>query len=140
MRWGFTLWGQPPSWNDSYRIAKRERMLADGRQQEYRTLVKKDRVKKYQDDAIMVIKTTKPSRWKPEGMIRVIWTVYLARDVDCDNLQKAIHDAIEVATGINDRRFLPCFQWKYLGVQDREARVEIIIDDDLSPPSPATGT
>lgn len=138
MIWGFTLWGKPPSWNESYRIGERSRLNAEGREHSYRTLIKTDEVKRYQGDAIAVIRSAKPSRWKPAGLIRVSWTVYLTRDIDCDNLQKAVHDAIQEATGINDKRYLPCFRWKYLGVPARQVRVEIEIDDDPQPPSPGT--
>lgn len=140
MRWGFVLWGQPPSWNSTYRIASRERRGKDGRvrlgpdgkPETYRTLVKTEEVAKYQRDASIVVAAAKPSRWAPQGQVRIYWDLYLSRDIDCDNVMKAIHDVIAKVTRVDDARFLPCVRTKTTGVPVREARVEIVVEG-LSP-------
>jgi Holliday junction resolvase RusA-like endonuclease len=127
--WGFTLRGQPPSWNASYHITKAERTRNDGSRYEYSTLSKRQKIVDYQNDAVLVIRTAKPSRWAPEGQIRVKWRIFLSRNIDCDNVMKAIHDAIEKATGVNDSAFLPCVESKVWGIHPSEARIEITLEE-----------
>lgn len=128
MIWGFVLWGQPPTVNHLHEPAWRE----DSHGRRYRGLRKTDAARKYQDDAVLVIRAAKPSRWAPETQIRVLFSFYLARDADCDNTQKVINDALEQATGVNDKRFLPCVQLKEV-VPPKEARVEVFVEDPSSP-------
>lgn len=132
MSWSFVIPGQPPSWNKSYHIVTQYRRRRDGGNQGYSTLAKVQTVIDYQNRAIPLIRSARPSHWAPEGQIRVIWDIYLGHDVDCDNLMKCVHDAIETATNINDGRFLPCARSKTIGVSPREARIEITIVDEPS--------
>jgi Holliday junction resolvase RusA-like endonuclease len=129
VRWSFTLLGQPPSWNQSYHITKQQGYRKDGRPYEFSSLSKRQKVIDYQAGAVLVIRSAKPSRWAPTGDVRILWRIYLTRDIDCDNLMKAVHDAIERATDVNDRRFLPCVQSKVWGVHPTEARIEITVED-----------
>jgi len=128
MRWSFTLPGQPPSWNDTYHIVKRK-----GKRGEYMSLAKKQDVLDYQAKAVLVIRSAKPSGWAPLGQVRIGYRFLLASDIDCDNMMKAIHDAIQVATGVNDRRFLPCVESKVTGLTPREAQVEVSVEDHAWP-------
>ena len=128
MRWGFVIPGQPPSWNASYRIVRKFR----SGKVPYHTLAKTQKVIDYQAGAKLIIQSAKPSRWRPEGQVRIYYWLYLSRDMDCDNIMKAIHDVIEMATGIDDMRFLPCVMEKTV-VPKRDARVVIKVADPASP-------
>ncbi len=74
----------------------------------------------------MLVRAAKPSHWAPEGQIRVMYDLYLARNLDADNTLKALGDVIERATGINDERYLPCVRTKTSGLPLAKARVEIV--------------
>jgi len=126
MWWTFEIPGQPPSWNASYKIVRKYR---DGRVP-YHTLAKKDDVVAYQNAAKMIIGAARPSRWAPEGQVRVYYFLYLSRDIDCDNIMKAIHDSIQAATGVDDKRYLPCVVSKEI-VPKPMARVRVIVSEDL---------
>lgn len=124
--WSFTLPGQPPSWNNLYEIATKYRHNARlGVAVPYPTLVKTQRAADYQEAAILIIRTARPSRWAPTGDISIIWRIFLSRWIDCDNLQKVTHDAIATAIGIDDKWFIPCVQSRVVGVPASQARVEI---------------
>ena len=43
------------------------------------------------------------------------------------------NDTIEKATGVNDKRFLPCVLTKEIVRKPRDARVEIVVEDIKSP-------
>jgi Holliday junction resolvase RusA-like endonuclease len=96
-------------------------------------LAKRQEVKDYQDRAVPVIRSARPSGWAPVGQVRITYAFYLASDVDCDNMMKAIHDSIQVATDVNDRRFLPCVETKEWGLPPKDARVEVTVEDQGSP-------
>lgn len=122
--WGFTLPGQPISWNRSYHIVQRRGR--GGRS--YGALAKTPEAVAYQNEAIYRIKRAKPAQWKPEGQVRVTFRLFLQREVDCDNVMKLIHDAIEKATGINDKYYLPTVAEKSTR-WGKKARVEVIVED-----------
>lgn len=130
--WRFEVPGQPPTWNGSYKIVKRHRSTATGGQVPFHTLAKKDAVIKWQQDATLIIRAAKPSGWAPEWPIRVFYWFYLSRDIDCDNIMKAVNDAIEMATGVDDMRYLPCVVMKKV-VPKPEARIVVQIEDPGSP-------
>jgi Holliday junction resolvase RusA-like endonuclease len=110
--WGFTLPGQPPTVNHLYEPAwKTDR---GGRQ--YKGKILAPAAAKYRDDAILIIRSAKPSGWAPPGQVAITWWFHLSNDIDCDNAMKVIHDAIQSATGIDDKRFLPCVAMKEIGV------------------------
>ena len=128
MRWGFTIPGQPPSLNRMYRIKE-----ATAKGKTFPTLFKTEQVQAYQRTARLVIAASKPSRWRPTEQIRVYYRFYLEREIDCDNIQKALNDTIELATGINDDRYLPCVIMKEIVRKKKDARVEVVIEDIVSP-------
>lgn len=123
MSWRFVLHGQPPSVNHLYENAWK--VDRGGREYKGRRLT--DVAVKYRDDAILVIRSARPSRWAPEGQVRILWDIFLAHDIDCDNAMKVVHDAIQKATEINDSRYLPCVMSKTNGLPLRQARIEIVI-------------
>lgn len=119
--WSFTLWGAPLSVNHIYEPARKY----DRRGRGYTGRKLTDIAEQYRNDARLVIGSARPSHWSPQGQIRILWDLYLARDMDCDNAMKLVHDAIQLATGVNDARFLPCVMTKTVGVPQREARAVI---------------
>jgi len=128
MRWSVTLL-PPPSWNNSYRIVKQTRRSAAGKPYSYHTMAKTNKLVEYQAQMLMVVRAAKPSRWKPKKWVRIYWRVFLTRHIDMDNMQKAVNDVIEEATGVNDKWFLPIFDVEpVIGVPKREARIELIIE------------
>lgn len=129
MSWHFTLPGQPPSLNDLYEIGWR----TDKRGRRYKGIVKNADAKKYHDDAIMQIRVAIPSRWVPVGQLRLRIRLFLAGDIDADNTLKVLSDAIQTATGINDKVFLPCIESKITGLPPKEARVEVDVESSGSP-------
>jgi len=131
MRWSVEIPGQPPSVNKMYR-AGTGTIVRAGREVTVPTISKRADVAKYQMDAMLLIRSAKPSRWKPEGQIRIEYAFYLHRDADGDNLLKALNDAIEAAIGVNDRWFLPCVTSKETGIPIRDARVVLTLDDLVS--------
>jgi Holliday junction resolvase RusA-like endonuclease len=132
--WSFVLPSQPPSWNHSYKIVTQYRQRRDGGRIGFSTLAKLESVVDYQQKAALIIRSARPSHWQPEGQLRIVYRFFLTHDVDCDNLQKAINDAIESATSIDDSRYLPCVQSKLFGVPLNEARVEVdVIEVGVSP-------
>lgn len=127
-KWSVTLPSPPPSWNNSYRIVKAKRLGKNG-YYSYSTIAKTEKLIQWQADMLMVVRAAKPSRWEPTGWVRIYWRVFLNRHVDMDNLQKAVNDVIEAATGVNDKWFLPIFQEDpHIGVPRREARIELVIE------------
>jgi hypothetical protein len=132
MSWTFTLPGQPPSLNDLYEIGYRY----DRRGRRYKGIVKNEDARLYHDGAIPQIRAAKPSRWAPVGQVRLRIRLFLANDIDADNTLKVLSDAIQAATGINDKVFLPCIESKVIGLPPREARVEVEVEDLSGLPSP----
>ena len=102
----FEIPGQPPSVNHMYVIARGSRRL-----------VKDSHVSTYQSMVSLIVRTSpgRPDWTRCSNQIRVRYWFTLARDVDCDNALKALNDAIALALGVNDRRFLPCVERKITG-------------------------
>lgn len=128
MKWSVTVWGQPPTTNKMY-SAKMRSIWRDGVKHTVPQMVKNEKVEDYQRDAVLQIQSARPSRWKPDGFIRLRFQLYLAKNIDADNTLKALSDAIQEAIGINDTWFLPCVESKTWGLNPRDARVEIEIED-----------
>jgi len=86
-------------------------------------------------DMVKVVRSAKPSRWDPgDRWVPVIWFVKLERHIDMDNLQKAVNDVLEMATGVNDKWFYPIFAQPLTGASRKEAGIALLIDpppDDL---------
>jgi hypothetical protein len=138
----FTIPGQPPSVNRHYEVG----FSPDGG-----GFRKKDPdVARYQLVAMSACQRAKPALWEPQepyrpkegrGMIVVELSYYLVRDIDCDNMRKAIHDAIKYGLGTHvitnrrgnpevrplydDARYLAHDLWKQTGV--KHPRVEVTI-------------
>jgi len=131
MSWAVALPGQPPSWNASYRIARQRGRRADGTPYSFSTLVKTKKLVEWQDEMTMVVRSAKPSGWKPQPktFIPVRWEVFLHLHSDMDNIQKAINDVLEAATGVNDKWFYPIFAEPVIGVSERQARVVLTVGD-----------
>jgi Holliday junction resolvase RusA-like endonuclease len=100
-------------------------------------MVKSEKVEQYQTDAVLQIRSAKPSRWQPTGFVRLTLRLYLVKNIDADNTLKALSDAIQIAIGVNDSWFLPCVESKEWGLNPRDARVEIELED--LPGSPSQG-
>lgn len=127
MKWSFEIPGQPPSVNNMYtQIILRRGTAAPP----IRSVKKDSKVAAYQVAATYMTKTSRPRGWvPPKGQIRITLDFELARDADCDNLMKALLDAIATALNVNDRMFLPCTRSKVVGSKDPKVRVEI--DDGM---------
>lgn len=120
--WSVTVPGQPPSVNHGYRIVKQFRRNGVP----YRTIALTPEATAYKEYAYLIVKTAKPSGWKPGSCVRLRYHLYLARKQDADNSLKFLNDAIASALGVNDDAFLPCVAWKDI-VPANEARVEVTI-------------
>lgn len=126
--------GQPPSWNSTYRIVRlnakdkfgQALFRPDGSRKTYSTMKKTAAVADYQEMARLVINLARPADFAPEGSIYVLYEMYLARDVDCDNVMKAIDDTLSKCIGINDRQFLPVAVSKETGSKDPHVRLTIL--------------
>lgn len=123
--WSVDLPGQPSSGNE-LEVVSRFRRGRDGSNIRYSGIQKRDEVKAYQAGIIPIIKVAKPSRWAPPpGLIRVTYDLYLARDMDCDNISKVVGDALKVAIQIDDKMFMPTFRSKVTGVKEPHIVVTI---------------
>lgn len=126
--------GQPPSWNRTYRIVRlpakdkfgQPRLGPDGQPKKYSTMKKTAAVAEYQEMAGLVINLAKPAYFKPEGQIYVLYEMYLARDIDADNVMKAIDDTLARCLEINDRRFLPATILKETGCKEPFVRLTLL--------------
>lgn len=117
MSWTFTVEGQPPSVNRMYRTTQ-GRVYKDPKVEAYQVLV------------TYMAKLARPKGWEPPSPLRISYSFFLKRDADCDNLLKALNDAIAQALGINDRVFLPCVRNKFVDGRI-DSRVEVEVDWDL---------
>lgn len=129
MRWGFTIPGGAPSVNSMYKPTVKEGVRADGVAYRVKAITKRDEVKLWQSQVVPVIRAARPRGWNPPGQVRVVYRFYLHHDADADNLLKALNDCIQAATGVNDKRYLPCVELKQSGVAPSRARIEIDIID-----------
>lgn len=121
-KWTFEIPGQPPSVNNMYT----QIILRRGANAPYRSVKKDSAVAAYQVGATYIARSSRPRGWKPNGQqIRVSLDFQLKRDADCDNLMKALLDAIAIALDVNDRVFLPCTRSKTIGSKDPKVLVEI---------------
>lgn len=125
MSWKVTIPGQAMSVNHIY--INTLRRAHNGRQYQARKL--SNDAQAYFDAAVYLMRAAKPSNWAPEGQVRVVFDLYLTRDLDCDNAMKLVSDALEAATGINDARFLHCTRSKTTRLPSSQARIELEIVD-----------
>lgn len=109
-KFSFIMPGQPPTWNHMYRWTTR---TVNGKQ--IRIQAKTDEANLYQSQLTMVARSAKPSSFHPVGQVIVAYDMALGRDLDADNVMKAINDALAVALGVNDKQFLPVVIGKTTG-------------------------
>jgi Holliday junction resolvase RusA-like endonuclease len=109
-------------------VVKRSKFLKDGSKQSFSTLAKTQSLVDYQSKMVLIVRSARPSGWKPEGWVRVHYAPFLVRHIDADNLLKAINDVIEWATGVDDKWYLPSFEEPVIGVAEKDARVEITVE------------
>lgn len=121
-----TFPGRPPTWNDSYRIV-RKYTYRNGQKHYFHTLAKTDQLVRWQEDMVLIAKSAKPSKWSPTSWVRVDWRVRLERHIDMDNLQKAVNDVLEMATGVNDKWFVPTFEIPLIGVPRSHAGIRLTL-------------
>lgn len=114
--WSFTIPGSAPSVNHMYLPAATHGKLR-----------KAPGVEAWQTAVALIVRAAKPSGWMPAIQIRVTYDFYLNRHADCDNLQKALNDAIAKALGVDDDCFLPCARSKTAGLPKAEARIVVEI-------------
>lgn len=142
----FLVPGQPPSMNHLYEQSYR----FDGAGNRYMGRRKARGVEEYQLIAMHATQRAKPNGWNPgpfnpktgEGLIVVRYWWYLNRMVDCDNVQKALNDAIKFGLGTkvvhtrngtphvapiyDDDRFLGQSMWKQTGSREPYVAVAIL--------------
>lgn len=117
--WSIRVDGQPPTVNHLYVRVRGQ----------WNKIAKAPGVEQYQTDIAWLCRAARPSGWQPTGYVKVCYRFHLGRDADCDNLMKAINDALEAALGINDRMFLPCVLEKTIGNKQPYTIIEL---SDLS--------
>lgn len=121
MPFSFRIPTQPPSVNHTYKIVRQ--YGRGGRP--YMTLAKEPEVEQYQLVATSIAKMARPSDWQPTGFIRLRYWWVLDRDIDCDNMRKALNDALALAWGVNDKMFLSCDVEKSIGNKEPYVEVEV---------------
>jgi Holliday junction resolvase RusA-like endonuclease len=117
----FTIEGQPPSWNRSYRIVKKGR---------YMTMAKTSEGAAYQLVAASIARRAVPAEWeweKPQ-QIRVRYRFRLKHWADATNLLKLLEDAIALGVGVDDRYHLPCVESLTSGHKDPSVEVEVELE------------
>lgn len=132
-KWRIKVPGQPPSMNHMYKEATQRAKdkfgnpvyWGDGREKTYRTKVKAEGVQAYQDSVTWYTKAAMPSRWKPGERVRIRYWYHLKRDIDADNAQKALNDAIAHGMGIDDRVFVTTVVAKWTKEKDPFVLVEV---------------
>ena len=134
VRWSFEIEGQPVSWNAAYRIGTEE-VLRRGRIVRVRKIVKTDEARAWTDLALHRCREGRPSGWyaPPETLIVVEYRLHVGRHLDADNAFKLTNDGIAAALGVNDKWFLPRAMSIEWGLRPAQRRVEITIDDGVSP-------
>lgn len=81
----------------------------------------------YQDAVTTLTKIARPLGFQPTGQLLICYQMFLARNIDADNVLKLTNDAIAKAIGINDSRFLPVVLHKSSG--NTQPRLVISIFD-----------
>lgn len=118
--------GQPPSWNQSYRIIRLPRRTGGF----YHSMKKTSEAESYQALVTHLTRQARPASFQPEGQIFICYQMFLKRDADCDNLAKITNDSLAIALDINDSRFLPVVLSKTSG--NKEPRMVISLLDAAS--------
>lgn len=144
MRWSVTIPGQPVSWDAAYRTGlipvrrkiagQRVSVLNDdgSRKMIHRPMLTAE-AEQWKMDVYRLCTVAKPSRWRPEGQIRVEVVLRLVHDMDDDNAMKLARDALASAIEHDDINFLMTTKSKSSGYLLRDACVILTIDDDPAP-------
>lgn len=101
-----------------YRYGWKKVQGRDGQPKQVVAAFKTDAAGTYQGDVRLIMRAARPSAFRPEGQIIVAYQFRLKRDTDCDNVMKAMNDAIAKELGVNDSRFLPVALEKTTGHAD----------------------
>jgi Holliday junction resolvase RusA-like endonuclease len=134
----FVVPGQPMSWNRSYRnrvITVKDKigrtvLTPKGRPVTRPVSYKTKDAERYQEDVFWAAKEAilrlekDIGTFKPE-QVMVAYDFMLARDIDCDNVMKMIHDALSRALGLDDRYFYPVVLSKSTGSKDPSVSVSV---------------
>jgi Holliday junction resolvase RusA-like endonuclease len=120
------------SWNRSYRqrtVKVKDRlgrpvMDAQGRYKTRSGMFKTEEAEVYQDSVRWLAKIAKPSGFMPAHVI-VGYDFVLARDIDCDNVMKMIHDALAEAINLDDKNFYPVVFSKTTGSKTPSVMVHV---------------
>jgi Holliday junction resolvase RusA-like endonuclease len=115
--WCFTVPGRAPSVNHMYAPGHTfgSRRKAPG-------------VEAWQTATAHIVRGARPSGWVATGQVRVVIDLYVCRDIDADNVLKALLDSIAPALGINDRDILPCVRSK-AKVKTAMERIEVEVSN-----------
>src|SRR5438552_3390690 len=100
MTWSFTIPGQPPSVNHSYRPVRMYR--ADGSVR--MGIAKVPGLEAWQTSVALIVRSARPSGWQPQPLIKLSYEFFYRRRFDADNALKALNDAIAHALDVNDHR------------------------------------
>lgn len=106
----------------------------DGSQRLINRPVKTEAAQQWQNDVQLLVQNAKPRGWAPTGQIRVTLDLHLSHPMDADNTVKLILDAVAKGIEYNDSNFLHCVRSMESGLRQRDARVELTIDDDPAHP------
>lgn len=142
MRFSVTVPGQPVSWDTAYITGQMPVMRhgkpvlrPDGTQRMIHRPVKTEAAQTWQNDVQLIVQNArKPKGWAPKGQIRVTIDLHLSHPMDADNAVKLILDAVAKGIGYNDSHFLHCIRSMEAGLRLRDARVDLMIDDDPTHP------
>jgi len=124
--WRFDVPGQPPSLNHSYQIIRLRRKNGST----YQRLGKIQKVENYQQEVAFLARQTRPKGWEPRpgAFIRIKYWMHVGRDIDCDNVLKAINDGLKWGLNVDDKRFLPYVVTKT--TKNKNPHVEIEVSDE----------
>ena len=132
--WHLTIPGQPVSWNMAYRIGTGYRTGSGGRVRlrgsdpaTFRKIIKTDEAVAYTETVARLARIARPSRWSPEGFVIIEFRLFTGRAVDADNVMKLVNDGLKMATGVDDKWFLPRAMSNQWGLRPSERRVELLV-------------
>lgn len=106
MTWSFTVAGNPPTLNATYKVVHHPPFCPMCHRGVPR-LGKNDGILEWQDAVAWTVKAARPSGWVPERrtVIEVAW--WTSRPHDADAGVKALLDGIAKGLGCDDAGFLP---------------------------------
>lgn len=134
MRFFVSIPGQPVSLDHAYKTGQVWITDRSGAQRQIRRPIITDEAVTWRNTVQMLVQNAKPSKWKAEGQIRITLELYLATNIDADNVLKLVFDGIAAGLDLNDRDFLVCVRSKESGAKLKDAHVELEIDNDPSHP------